>query len=153
MARKKIGLGERHRKIMVFLEKFQKQNGYSPSIREIGQSIGVNSTSLVDYYLKQLEEQRLIERNQNISRSIRLIKSLSNEGTEKRGIVSDVKQTINDFISIPVAGRIVASNPIPMPATDVNYFDPETSVDIARSLLPLKEDEKELFALEVEGIQ
>jgi len=151
MARKKIGMGERHRRIMIFLEKFQKANGYSPSIREIGQSIGVNSTSLVDYYLKQLEEEGLIERNQNISRSIRVIRTLSNESTESGGVVSEIKRTINDFISIPVAGRIVASNPIPMPVSDVNYFDPETSVDIARSLLPMKEDEKELFALEVEG--
>ncbi len=151
MARKKIGLGERHRKIMLFLEKFQTKNGYSPSIREIGQNIGVSSTSLVDYYLKQLEEQGLIERNQNISRSIRIIRSLSNESENQKGIVSDVKRVLSDLISIPIAGRIVASNPIPMPVSDVAYFDPETSIDIARNLLPKKENIKDLFALEVEG--
>ena len=151
MAKKKTGLGERHIKIMTFLEKFQKANGYSPSIREIGKNIGVNSTSLVDYYLKQLEEKGFIERNQNISRSIRIIRFLTPEGKVKEE-TEDYKSTLmSNLVSIPVAGRIVASNPIPMPVSDVNYYDPETSVDIARSLLPTKENESELFALEVDG--
>ena len=53
-------------------------------------------------------------------------------------------------MSIPLAGRIVASAPIPMPLSDLNYYDAESSVDIARSLLPSK-DISELFALEVSG--
>ena len=55
-----------------------------------------------------------------------------------------------DLVSIPLAGRIVASSPIPMPASDLPYFDSESSVDIARSLLPTRET-NDLFALEVDG--
>jgi SOS-response transcriptional repressor LexA len=76
MARKSAGLGERHRKIMEFLTNFQEDNGYSPSIREIGESIGVKSTSLVDYYLKQLEEMQYIDRDNHISRSIRILRPM-----------------------------------------------------------------------------
>ena len=54
------------------------------------------------------------------------------------------------MVSIPIAGRIVASEPIPMPVSDLNYYDAESSVDIARSLLPAK-DVNDLFALEVSG--
>ena len=54
MARRSEGLSNRHKKIISFLTEFQEVNGYSPSIREIGESISVRSTSLVDYYLKQL---------------------------------------------------------------------------------------------------
>ena len=54
MARKTEGLGDRHIRIMKFLTEFQDQHGYSPSIREIGKHISVDSTSLVDYYLDQL---------------------------------------------------------------------------------------------------
>ena len=136
---------------MEFLEKFQTANGYSPSIREIGTSINVNSTSLVDYYLKQLEEMGFIERNQHISRSIRAIRSISQSGKGNQINKINPRSLIADLISIPVAGRIVASKPIPIPSSDFNYFDPETSIDIARSLLPTKENIQELFALEVEG--
>jgi repressor LexA len=58
--------------------------------------------------------------------------------------------TFANLVSIPIAGRIVASAPIPMPASDLNYYDAESSVDIARSLLPAK-DINDLFALEVSG--
>ena len=75
MVRKSEGLSKRHQLILKFLAQFQEQNGYSPSIREIGESISVRSTSLVDYYLKQLEEMSYISREQHISRSIRLLKS------------------------------------------------------------------------------
>src|SRR5574340_1363333 len=74
MARRSEGLSERHKKILAFLTQFQENNGYSPSIREIGESINVRSTSLVDYYLKQLEDMGHISREQHISRSICLVK-------------------------------------------------------------------------------
>ena len=74
MAKRHPGLSERHRKIMEFLTKFQDSNGYSPSIRQIGDSINVKSTSLVDYYLNQLQEMGYIEREERISRSIRVVK-------------------------------------------------------------------------------
>lgn len=150
MARKSAGMGERHRKIMHFLSKFQGQNGYSPSIRQIGEAIGVKSTSLVDYYLKQLEEMGKIERDAHVSRSIRLIADVSADPA----LAENIKETLqkaSDLFTIPIAGRIVASAPIPVPSSDVGYYDPESSVDIARSLLPEKEKLDDLFALEVEG--
>lgn len=148
MARKSAGMGERHHKIMRFLSTFQDQNGYSPSIRQIGEAIGVKSTSLVDYYLKQLEEMGRIERDAHVSRSIRL----NEEGDSN--LIEAVKETLQkagDLFTIPLAGRIVASAPIPMPTSASGYYDPESSVEIARSLLPKKEKLEDLFALEVEG--
>ena len=58
---------------------------------------------------------------------------------------------MDELLSIPVMGRIVASEPIPMPTSDMGYFDSESSIDIARSLLPAKEKAEDLFALEVQG--
>lgn len=152
MARKKQGLGERHKNILEFLEYFQDKKGYSASIRQIGDSIGVKSTSLVEYYLKQLEEMRLIERDQHVSRSIRL-KSIE-EKLIKEKVGQNIRKTIEtaaDIIRLPVCGRIFASTPIPVPATDLAYFDSETSVEVARSMLPAREDLTQLFALEVQG--
>jgi len=154
MARRSEGLSNRHKKIISFLTEFQEKNGYSPSIREIGESINVRSTSLVDYYLKQLEELGYISREQHISRSICLVKpaeiakSVSNQITES---IRKAGSLIEQMLTVPMMGRIVASEPIPMPPTDSTYYDSESSIEIARSLLPPKEKGDDLFALEVQG--
>ncbi len=154
MARKTEGLGKRHEKIMHFLANFQEQKGFSPSIRDIGESIGVRSTSLVDYYLNQLEEMGYIKRDKHISRSICIQKALDGANSIKEKVttgIQNVGTAINDILSIPVLGRIVASEPIPMPASDLPFFDQESRIEIARSLLPAREKADELFALEVQG--
>lgn len=151
MARKSAGLGDRHFKIMDYLVNFQNKNGYSPSIRQIGESIGVHSTSLVDYYLKQLEEQNYIERDANISRSIRILRPAQSVTGRAADIIRKAGSTLNDLISFPVIGRIQAGTPIPIPSSDFSPYDAETSVEIARSMLPQKEKISELFALKVQG--
>ena len=149
MVRKKAGLGERHRKILHFLNKFNDDNGYSPSIRQIGEAINVNSTSLVDYYLRQLEEMGYIERDHHVSRSIRILKPST---TSKAGqAIQNATRTVSDLLTVPLYGKIFAGSPIPVPSSDLSYFDPESSVEIARSMLPARESTKELYALEVEG--
>lgn len=153
MARRQPGLSERHRKIMEFLSKFQDANGYPPSIRQIGDSINVKSTSLVDYYLTQLQEMGYIEREDRISRSIRVLQPVTPIGSltgKVAEVIRGAGNALSDMVSIPLAGRIVASAPIPMPTSDLNYYDAESSVDIARSFLPAK-DLNDLFALEVSG--
>ena len=136
MARKRKGLGERHHKIMQVLERFTDQNGYPPSIREIGRRADISSTSVVNYYLDQLEEDGYIERDRNVSRGVRLVKRLG-------GIVEDM-------LRIPVVGRIVASAPVPVPSSDFPYFDEESMVEVARNMIPQR-DVEDLFALEVQG--
>ena len=151
MARKRSGLGERHRKIMEFLVEFQDENGYPPTIRQIGENINVASTSLVDYYLKQLEEMGYIQRDNHTSRSIRVLAPLEMLENRVKRTIANAGKAIEELINIPLTGRIVASEPIPVPASDLGYFDPESSVEIARSLLPKKEKLGDLFALEVQG--
>ena len=56
MTRKKGELGERHKKILDVLERYQNKVGYPPSIREIGKEADISSTSVVNYYLNQLED-------------------------------------------------------------------------------------------------
>jgi len=131
------GLSDRQKKILEVLEDFQKEYGYPPAIREICEKAMISSTSVVNYYLDQLEEMGYIQRDQGVSRGIRLTKNLG--------------QAIGDLLHIPLAGRIVAGLPMPVPATDFSYYDSESMVDVAASLLPKGEKGDELFALEVQG--
>jgi repressor LexA len=145
MVRKKKGLGERHTKILEFLRDYSDENSYPPTIREIGENTGISSTSVVNYYLDQLEEMGKIERDRKISRGVRLTERL----TEK---VEDVVQVISDLVRIPIMGPIAAGLPLPVFEAGIS-FETESeahAVDIARSTLPTRDIDR-LFALEVQG--
>ena len=137
MVRKSKGLGERHQRILDFLFEYQRENRYPPSIREIGNKTGITSTSVVNYYLDQLEKKGMIERDRKISRGVRL-----------SGLNSS-----SDTLRIPILGPIAAGLPLPELDPNLSYMtDSEANaVDIARSLLPAKEKGDNLFALEVKG--
>ena len=145
MVRKSKGLSERHQKILAYLETYQGKHGYPPSIREIGEKTGISSTSVVNYYLDQLQKMGYIERVRGISRGVKM----TEKNNDFNSAMGNVKVS-DDIYRIPIAGQIVASAPVPVPASDFNYFDPESSVEIARSLLPVR-DTKDLFALKVKG--
>ncbi|HUE97831.1 MAG TPA: transcriptional repressor LexA [Anaerolineales bacterium] len=137
MVRKSKGLGERHQRILEFLQEYQSENKYPPSIREIGEKTGISSTSVVNYYLDQLEKRGLIQRDRKISRGVRL-----------SGINGSA-----ETLRIPILGPIAAGLPLPELDPNISYMtDSEANaVDIARSLLPSKEKGDGLFALEVQG--
>lgn len=145
------GLSDRQKKILEVLESFQDQNGYPPSIREIGEEADISSTSVVNYYLEQLEEMDYIERDRRVSRGVRLLKPLSELNKKVKDPLMKAAQVINDVLQIPMLGRIAAGELMPVPSSDFAYFDPDTHVDIPRSLLPSREKPDELFALEVQG--
>jgi len=98
MVRKSKGLGERHQRILDFLSEYQRENRYPPSIREIGNKTGITSTSVVNYYLDQLEKKGMIERDRKISRGVRL---------------SGVNGSA-DTLRVPILGPIAAGLPLPI---------------------------------------
>lgn len=160
MARRKAkGLSERQKKILEVLENFQNQAGYPPSIREICDQADISSTSVVNYYLEQLESMGYIERDGRVSRGIRLLRPWSEISGAAASLGSAIRQTgksirksLDELLQIPIAGRIFASAPVPVPPSDFSYFDAEHSVTVARSLLPSREkSDSDLFALEVQG--
>jgi repressor LexA len=116
---------------------------------------------VVNYYLDQLEEMGYIERDGRVSRGIRLVRPLSEAmgapafaasvSTALKQTAQAVKQAVDEVLHIPVMGRIVAGAPVPVPPSDFSYYDAESMVDVARSLLPAREKGNDLFALEVQG--
>jgi repressor LexA len=149
MVKRSQGLGPRHLKILKYMETYQKQFGFPPAIREICDETGISSTSVVNYYLDQLEKWGYIKREKNISRGITLIK----DGLDQllNQAVKPVVQAVEDLFRVPIVGRIVAGLPVPVPASDLSYFDSESAIQIARSLLPPREKIEDIFALEVQG--
>ena len=122
MARKrKAGLTDPQIRVLEVLDRFQRKAGYPPSIREIKDKAQLSSTSVVNYYLDQLEEMGYIERDEHVSRGIRLIKSLADIVPTA---ANKARQAVNETFAIPVIGRIFASEPVPVPASDFQKLHP-----------------------------
>ncbi len=125
-------LSERQQKILAFLREFISENRFPPSIRQIGENVGISSTSVVKYNLDVLERENLIERDREISRGIRV-----------------VADRLAEVIKVPLMGRIAAGTPIPVPDSDFPLFDDEyDSVELTRDIV---KDPRGIFALEVQG--
>jgi repressor LexA len=131
------GISNNQRKILEFTGQYINQHGYPPTIREIGAAAGIKSTSAVSYNLDRLEEAGYIDRAPDVSRGLRLTAAAQ----------SEVGGLGNDVIRLPVLGRIVAGEPIPVPSSDFALMGDET-IEITRDILG---DPEDLYALEVEG--
>lgn len=124
-------LSERQQKILVFLREFINEKRFPPTIRQIGENVGISSTSVVKYNLDVLERRNLIERDREISRGIRL-----------------VADRVMEVIQVPLLGRIAAGTPIPVPDSDFSPFGYDESVGLTRDIV---KDDKGIYALEVQG--
>ena len=144
-------LKERHKQVLDVIQEYTEKHGYAPSYREICAKTDITSTSMVNYYLEQLQEMGYIERSENISRSLQ-IKGTAQEKVDQ--VLGNVKQTVQEMsrsLTIPVVGRIVASEPVPIPDSDFGLFDFESNIEIPESLIPFNMQKENLFALEVDG--
>jgi repressor LexA len=151
--KRSANLTEPEIKVLQILEDYYIKNGYPPSIRDILTAGKFSSTSVVNYYLNQLETSGHIERSGHVSRGIRILKPFSEiaQGPIEKA-VKQLRETMEEVLHIPVLGRIFASAPTLLPGTDgFSVITPETFVDVARSMLPAREKVDELFALEVRG--
>ena len=79
--------------IVDYVNQFIQENGYSPSVREIGAAVGLRSTASVSYHLQALQEKGLLQ-------------SPGSKG-RKRAIVTTVRPG-----QIPVVGVVTAGLPI-----------------------------------------
>lgn len=132
-------LSTRQRAILTFIHSYSLEHGYPPSIREIGKSCDISSTSVVNYNLNILEQKEYIEREKEISRGLRLT-DRAEMAMELEGVM------LGGMINIPLVGVIVAGYPVPVPDSDFQVFDDMIAVthDMVR-------DPTKAFALRVQG--
>lgn len=87
-------LSRRQQDILRFLYTFSQQHGYYPTIREIGDGVGIESTSVVSYNLKHLVKHGYLLNSQRRSRTMRLTdKGCEAAGGETIRVVNDAIET------------------------------------------------------------
>ena len=52
---------DKAQQILDYVNQFVQQNGYAPSVREIGAAVGLRSTASVSYHLRQLQEKGMLQ--------------------------------------------------------------------------------------------
>ena len=109
MRKKKLELNKREKEILKFIEKQIMTDGYPPSVREIGEAVGLKSTATVHGYLARLEEKGYIKKKDKKGRTLRLIKGSSGEDKKTS---SKEFYTQKELVDVPVIGKITAGMPI-----------------------------------------
>ncbi|SDF78872.1 repressor LexA [Lentzea fradiae] len=126
-------LPERQQKILVAIRDWVVEHGYSPSTREIGEAVGLRSSSSVSKHLAALEEKGFLKRGASVTRPMDVRVFLN--GTA-------VARSPEDSVPVPVVGDIAAGTPI----AAIEHVDDVLS--LPRGLVGRGSD---VFALRVRG--
>jgi repressor LexA len=123
-------LSKRQQDILDFIKSEVRQKGYPPSVREIGEAVGLASSSTVHGHLARLESKGLIRRDPTKPRAIEILDNNQ----------SDIPKS--KVINVPIVGKVTAGLPI-------------TAVENVEEFFPLPENlapaDEQLFMLEVMG--
>jgi len=102
----KTELTDRQNEILVFIKEFLAENGFPPTLREIGKKFQISSTFGVKRHLIALEKKGYLKVESNASRGIAITKSDDETGTTP---VFSIHEAFN---KIPIVGRVAAGSPI-----------------------------------------
>jgi len=93
-------LSQRQTNILEFIKEEIRKKGYPPAVREIGEAVGLLSSSTVHGHLQTLEDKGYIRRDPTKPRAIEILDS-SSDALEPKKVVH-----------IPIVGRVTAGQPI-----------------------------------------
>ncbi|OLN31457.1 transcriptional repressor LexA [Desulfosporosinus metallidurans] len=122
-------LSQRQTMILDFIKEEISKKGYPPAVREIGEAVGLLSSSTVHGHLQTLEDKGYIRRDPTKPRAIEILDSSSN--------MPDIKKVVH----VPIIGRVTAGQPI-------------LAVENVEGTFPLPADlatQDNLFMLRVQG--
>lgn len=122
-------LSQRQTNILEFIKEEIRKKGYPPAVREIGEAVGLLSSSTVHGHLQTLEDKGYIRRDPTKPRAIEILDS-SSDALEAKKVVH-----------IPIVGRVTAGQPI-------------LAVENIEGTFPLPEDlvrQDNVFMLRVQG--
>ncbi len=107
--RRRNSLSDKQLAILDVIRRAVATRGYPPSMREIGDAVGLSSLSSVTHQLNQLELSGYLRRDPNRPRTLELLIDLQQD---EGAVVSDNPTPIGDAAMVPLVGRIAAGIPI-----------------------------------------
>lgn len=105
-------ISKRQQEAYDYICAFAAQHGYPPSVREIGQAIGLSSPSTVHAHLHKLENAGYIRRDPNKPRTIEICGPNSERVSSQSRLASVTQNVDENTITLPLVGRVAAGIPI-----------------------------------------
>ena len=100
-------LKDREQKVLDFISSQIKQNGYPPTVRDIGAALGIKSTSTVQKSMEILEEEGYIRKQPGKRRAFEVVQG----GAQEQPAPSPAFDR-QDIVDVPLVGRVAAGTPI-----------------------------------------
>jgi repressor LexA len=104
------GLTPRQRRVLEVIRAAVERRGYPPSVREIGESVGLTSTSSVAHQLKVLQNKGFLRRDPNRPRAVEVL--LPSDPSAEPQVTEDGISSRPTPAFVPVVGRIAAGGPV-----------------------------------------
>ncbi|HEV8152621.1 MAG TPA: transcriptional repressor LexA [Solirubrobacteraceae bacterium] len=106
-----MDLTKRQQEIFEFIKRYSAQNGYPPTVRDIGKAVGLASSSTVHAHLANLEKLGVLRRDPSKPRAIELFDRVGKDvGTVVESAVQSVKGIVRQ--GIPLVGQVAAGSPV-----------------------------------------
>jgi repressor LexA len=128
------GLTARQEQTLDFIRKSIEERGYPPTLREIGEYMGIRSTNGVNDHLRALERKGYLRREDMKSRALKLVSGMESS--------TPVKVADDDLVEVRVLGRVAAGLPL---------LAEENVIDTVRVDRMLVRGGREVFGLRVTG--
>jgi repressor LexA len=129
-------LTARQRAVLEYISSSIDTRGYPPTLREIGNHLGIRSTNGVNDHLRALERKGYLTREDMKSRTLRLMKTADGKPSSRPPAAND------NLVEIPIVGRVAAGS-----LSDA-IEQPEDTVHIDRMLIG---NERDVFGLRISG--
>jgi repressor LexA len=130
------GLTKRQEETLDFIRHSIGERGYPPTLREIGEHMGIRSTNGVNDHLRALERKGYLRREDMKSRALKLMDEMG------PGAPAKVAEEDDDMLEIQVLGRVAAGLPL---------LAEENVIDTVRVDRMLVRGGREVFGLRVTG--
>lgn len=124
-----VTLYKRQRQIVDFIAQYMQKNGYSPTLKEIADSINVSSLATVHEHLQALQRKKIIKKHDGAVRGIELL---------DRTFLK-----MSDSVDLPLLGFIAAGSPIEP------HTDPNASFKVSPEMISGK---RRSYVLQVKGL-
>lgn len=128
------GLTKRQAQTLDFIRQSIEERGYPPTLREIGESMGIRSTNGVNDHLRALERKGYLSREDMKSRALRLV--------SREQAVETPPSTDDNLLDVQILGRVAAGLPL---------LAEENVVDTVRIDRMLVRGGRDVFGLRVQG--
>ncbi len=104
-------LTERQNEVLDVIKKYIADNGYPPTVREIGDILGLSSPATIQVHFDNLVKKGYIKKRSNMNRTIELL------------VENEYLNNDDNIVSIPLLGKVTAGNPIEAIEMPNEYFD------------------------------